>query len=222
MDINRTLFWIGHASFYVKAAGKTIFIDPFGIGPGIREKADLVLITHAHYDHCSKDDIRRVMKPGTEIICSRGCLDDGTFKDFTVAEPGFTTEWNGIGIEAVPAYNTNPARLQAHPKANRWVGYILKIEGTRIYHAGDTDFIDEMRSLGALGAALLPIGGTYVMDVGEAINASKAIAAGMTVPMHYKALLGKEGSAAAEKNFLAGAYRPVLMKEVQEPKYGFQ
>ncbi len=221
MDMDKTLFWIGHASFYIKTDNGTIFIDPFNIGSAIREKADLILITHAHYDHCNKQDVMKVMKPDTEIICAPGCFKDGDFKNFMVAEPGFRDKFRGTQISAVPAYNTAKERLAFHPKENRWIGWIVDVNGFNIYHAGDTDFINEMKSLKNIGASLLPIGGTYVMTVDEAIEAAKAINAQHAVPMHYKQLLGKDGSAAAEEKFRKGLKNALVMKEVQEPKYGF-
>lgn len=221
MDINKTLFWIGHASFYVKAQKKTIFIDPFNITPAIKEKADLVLITHAHFDHCNKEQIKRVLKPDGEVICPQGCLDNDIFKNFVLSKPGFKTDFNGISIDAVPAYNAKKEREHFHPRENNWVGYIIDIDGFRIYHAGDTDFVEEMKGLHGIGASLLPIGGTYVMDANEAADAANTIGAEYAVPMHYKALLGREGSMNAERVFREKVKNALVMKEVQEPVYSF-
>ena len=222
VDLARILYWIGHASFYIKSDAATIFIDTFNIGDFIREKADLVLITHAHYDHCSKGDIRKVMKSDeTEIICPKGCLNGGDFKNFRVVEPGFEDKFRDLGISTIPAYNFREERRNFHPKANGWVGWIVDVGGYRIYHAGDTDFIEEMRELKGIGASLLPIGGHFVMTVEEAIEAAKAINAQTAVPMHYKQLLGKEGSAAAEDKFRKGLKNVTILKEVQEPRYSF-
>ena len=220
VDFEKTLFWIGHASFYVKHNGKTIYIDPFGLSSKINQKADLVLITHAHQDHWQPDEIRRIATPETEIICPGGCNNEGDFKNFRVIEPGFAEEFRGIKISTIPAYNIKSERLNFHPKSNKWVGYILDVDGFRIYHAGDTDFIEEMKGLKNIGASLLPIGGHYVMTVEEAMEAAKAINARYAVPMHYKALLGRDGSAAAEKKWKSMG-NAMIMKEVQEPKYSF-
>lgn len=226
LDINKTIFWIGHASFYIKAKGLTIFIDPFNIGPGIKEKADLVLVTHAHFDHCSKNDLQKVLKPGTEVWGPSDCIEQLGVKDGRAVKP-FSEMWKGISVSAVPAYNTRPDRINYHPKKNNWLGYVLNVavgEGDyKIYHAGDTDFLDEMKTYGKynIDVALLPMGGTYVMDPAEASEAANAIGAKHSVPMHYKQLLGKEGSAAAEKLFKEKAKNALIMKEVQEPKYSF-
>ncbi len=221
MDIGKRLFWIGHASFYIKGDGFNIFIDPFRISPSIKEKADFVLITHAHMDHCSKDDILRVLRPDGEVICPQGCFEEGTFKNFTLSEPGFTTKLRGAGVEAIPAYNTRKERLSFHPRENKWVGYVVDIDGFKIYHAGDTDHIDEMSELSEIGASLLPMGGHYVMDVDEAIDAANTIKAEHSVPMHYKMLLGKEGSDRAEQKFKSEAINALIMKEEQPAEYSF-
>ncbi len=221
LAVDDILFWVGHACFYVKANGINIFIDPFKIPEGLHEKADILLITHAHFDHCSKDDIDRVIKKDTVMISSQGCLEEKGYRDLIISKPGFRDEVKGVGIEAVPAYNTKSERLQFHPRKNNWVGYVLDIGGTKIYHAGDTDFIDEMKTLKGLNAALLPMGGTYVMDVDEAVEAGKSIDAAAVVPMHYKALLGREGSAAAEKKFASELRNAKIMKEIAEPSYSF-
>jgi L-ascorbate metabolism protein UlaG (beta-lactamase superfamily) len=221
MGINDILFWVGHACFYVKANGVNIFIDPFRVPTQIKEKADLILITHAHMDHCSKDDIQKIIKKDTVTISSQGCLEEKGYKDVITSKPGFKYDFRGIGIEAIPAYNNISDRLNYHPKANNWVGYILDVNSTRIYHAGDTDFIKEMKDLKGINAALLPMGGTYTMNVDEAIDAGKAIDATSTIPMHYKNLLGREGSVVAEEKFKHGLKNALVMKEVVEPTYSF-
>ncbi len=221
MEINKTLFWIGHASFYIKGDGFNIFVDPFRISSSIKEKADFVLITHAHMDHCSKDDILRVLKPDGEVICPQGCFEKGTFKNFTLSKPGFTTKLRSTGVEAIPAYNIKKERLSFHPKENRWVGYIIDMVGFKIYHAGDTDHIEEMNGLKGIGASLLPMGGTFVMDVEEAIGAANAIKAEYSIPIHYKMLLGKEDSTKAEKRFKSGVGSALIMDEVQPAAYSF-
>ena len=215
------LFWVGHACFYAKANGLNIFIDPFRVPPQLNEKADLILITHSHFDHCNKEDIDRIAKKDTVMISSQGGLQEMGYRDVITSKPGFKYDFKGIKIEAVPAYNVVEERLNYHPKSNNWVGYVLDVNSTRIYHAGDTDFIKEMAGLNNLDAALLPIGGTYVMTVEEAIDAGKAINAKSTVPMHYKNLLGVQGSAAAEEKFKRGLGSALIMKEVVEPTYSF-
>lgn len=222
-DIEKELFFIGHASFYIKQRGYTIFIDPFRVSDSIKEKADLILVTHAHFDHWSTKDIDKVSKSTTTIIAAPLCEGIERYENVTVARPGFKTSIpsQDIDITAIPAYNTKSERLQFHPRSNDWVGYIIEVNGMMIYHAGDTDFIPEMKHLKNIDVALLPMGGTYTMGVDEMIDAAKAINPKKVVPVHYKNLLGKEGSEAAEKKLKEHLNNVLFMKEVQPPTYGF-
>ena len=129
MELKDSLFWVGHASFYIKTRDTTVFIDPFNIPDGMKESADLVLITHAHFDHCSRKDIDKVMKRDTRIVAAQGCLDARDYNSVTVAKPGFRESVDGMEIEAVPAYNIKSERLQFHPRANGWVGYVINAGG---------------------------------------------------------------------------------------------
>lgn len=221
MTSNESIFWIGHASFYIKANGSTIFIDPFRVSDKVKEKADLILITHAHFDHNSKPDIEKVRTSETKFIASEKCLDAKAYKGAQLSRPGFKTTFNGIGIEAIAAYNVKEERKQFHPKAENWVGYIIDTGNMRIYHAGDTDMIPEMKSLKDIDMALLPMGGTYTMALDEAISAAKEIAPKKVVPMHYKMVLGKDKSQELESSIRSKLANVHIMKEVQEPAYSF-
>src|SRR3989304_3912949 len=137
--------WLGHSAFRLKAEGKVVYIDPFQLGSGVTEKADVILITHEHYDHCSKGDIGRIAGSNTIIVTVADCqskLAGLGFKQLVLAEPNRVYDVSGIKIAAVPAYNISK---QFHPKNNSWVGFVINISGKRIYHAGDTDFIPEMK-----------------------------------------------------------------------------
>jgi L-ascorbate metabolism protein UlaG (beta-lactamase superfamily) len=219
MKIGDALFWIGHASFYIKAGDTTIFIDPFKVTNKIKARADLVLVTHSHHDHDDPASVEMVKKDGTEFIGANKCLEG--HKKLAVSKPGFKTKFKGIGIEAVPAYNTKEERLKFHPKSEGWVGYIIDVEGLRIYHAGDTDHIPEMGALKDIDIALLPMGGTYTMGAAEAIEAANSIAPKSIVPMHYKMLLGKEKSDNLEKELKSKLDNVMIMREVQDPVYSF-
>lgn len=199
MEIGRDMIWLGQSGFHIRAGGKHIFIDPFRIREQ-KERADLLLITHAHHDHYDPESMRKVLKPGTVIIASGLCKGIESFGKVTIAKPGFSKEVLGFGIEAIPAYNIMESRLGFHPRRNDWLGYVLDIGGERIYHAGDTDFTPEMRDLKDLDIALIPIGGTYTMDVEEGIAAANEIDAKRVAPIHYRMLLG-EGASDAEKRF---------------------
>jgi L-ascorbate metabolism protein UlaG (beta-lactamase superfamily) len=179
----KKLNWLGHAGFLYEGPPR-VYIDPFRIGAG--PTADLVLLTHPHYDHCSPDALRHIVGTETEILCPPDCLTalrslPGTRR---IVEPGTRVELKGVRIEAVPAY-TRKSRM--HTRDNAWVGYVVQIDGTRIYHAGDTDYIPEMRAL-KVDVACLPISGGETMTVVEAAAAANSIAPQVVVPMHYGTL----------------------------------
>ncbi len=178
---------LGHASFKIKGE-KTIYIDPFQIKE--TEHADLILITHAHYDHCSPDDVKKISDESTIIITVADCLSKLNHlkaKEIKMVEPGDRFEIDGIVVEAVPAYNTNK---EFHPQENGWVGFVVTMNNTRIYHAGDTDVITEMADLKNIDIAILPVSGTYVMTAEEAAEAVEMIKPKLAIPMHYGAIVG--------------------------------
>ncbi len=179
------IHWLGHASFRIDAdEGVKIYIDPFKLGSGLPQ-ADIILVTHDHFDHCSPEDIDKIASKDTVII-GPSCIADKLPHPVTALSPGEKTAVKGIIIETVPAYN--PAK-NFHPKANGYLGFIITTGGKRIYHAGDTDFIPEMKSIKA-DIALLPIGGTYTMTAEEAAQAADLINPAIAVPMHYGSIAG--------------------------------
>ncbi len=179
--------WLGHAGFRLKAEGRVVYIDPFKIGEG--EKADLILITHDHYDHCDPDSINAVKKEGTVIVAAGPCVSK--IPDARAVKPGDSLSAAGTDIRAVHAYNLDKPY---HPKGNG-VGFLVTIAGKTIYHAGDTDRIPEMSGLGKVDVALLPVGGTYTMDSEEAAGAASDIRPGVAVPMHWGKIVGSEKDA---------------------------
>lgn len=211
--------WIGHASFLLRIGGKNVYIDPVNLNT-VRERADLILITHPHFDHFSIDDIRKIADNDTMVFIPRESAGKVPVGKVTGVGPNRKYEALGISFSTVPAYNNVKERLDKHPKQNGWVGYIVNGDSRSVYHAGDTDFIDEMRGL-RTDVALLPMSGTYTMDVNQAIDATKAIVAGQYTPMHYKAVLGKKEADKAEELFRSKVKNAVLLKEIQEPRYSF-
>ena len=191
------IHWIGHASFFFndKKTNKIYFVDPSEIGSKRLEPADIIFITHAHYDHFSQADIEKILKDATVVVAPPDILEKINIStDRKVAvKPAQTYQVKGFSFSTIAAYNTLLQRLSFHPKANNWVGYIFELNGQKIYHAGDTDFTEEMKGLKNLNLdiALLPIGGTYTMDVQEAAEAANEVCAKTTIPMHYKNLVGE-------------------------------
>ncbi|MBI1978834.1 MAG: MBL fold metallo-hydrolase [Candidatus Aenigmarchaeota archaeon] len=212
-DILDNLFWFGHASFQIenKEGKKFYFVDPFDLKRLPNEKADAIFISHAHYDHWSPNDIRKLIKPNTVVVATKGCENLNLPSNaFMIVGPNRVLTVAGIRIKTIPAYNIKPDRITFHPKENNWVGYIFEVGESRIYHAGDTDFIPEMRNLADIDVAMLPIGGTYTMDVEEAVQAANAIKAKVTIPMHYRRLLGDKAKA-AEEEFKSGVKGKVVV-----------
>jgi len=192
--------WLGHSGFLIKDS-KKIYIDPYNIKE-TSEKADIILLTHSHYDHCSVADIEKVVQEGTKIIATADCQSKITRFDVPiemhVIEPGQEVELGNVKVAALPAYNTDK---HIHPKKEGRVGYLIKMNGVLIYHAGDTDVIPEMQKLTGHNqsdkefVALLPIGGRFTMGAEEAVEAAKIIKPTLAVPMHYGSIIGSEADA---------------------------
>ena len=219
MKIEEKIKWIGHASFVIESSEQRIYIDPFRLN-GEYPHADIILITHPHQDHLSIEDINKIADGDTRIYLpmdSVGKIEKGRAKG---VKPGEEHKDSGFIFKTVPAYNKVEARLHAHPRKNGWVGYIAHIGGKSLYHAGDTDLIDEMSGIKA-DMSLLPMGGTYTMNVEEAIEAAGKITSEIYAPMHYKALLGMEESKKAERLFLEKVKKGVILDEIQEAQYSF-
>ncbi len=209
--------WIDHASFKINYT-KLIYTDPFKL-EGALEPADIILITHEHFDHCSPEDIKKIAKDDTLIFTTPDCLsklsrtvDKGKT---VVVKPGSRINvTQNIQIETIPAYNTNKFRspgIPYHPKDNDWVGYIISINGKRIYQAGDTDFIPEMRNLKNISVAIVPVGGTYTMTAEEAANAVNTFKPETAIPMHYGEIVGS--SSDAEKFKVLSKVKTVILKK---------
>jgi L-ascorbate metabolism protein UlaG (beta-lactamase superfamily) len=179
--------WLGHDGFRIDAS-KVIYIDPYQMKSTI--PADIILVSHDHFDHCSPDDITKIQKKNTVIITDK--VSAGKLAgDVRVVKPGDRVSSEGIEVEIVPAYNTNK---QFHPQSAGMLGFILTVDGVRIYHAGDADFIPEMKNITA-DIALLPVSGTYVMTADEAVQAALAIHPKVAIPMHYGAIVGSQDDA---------------------------
>ena len=174
-----------HFKDYPKKIEFSKWPDPIDGLPGELEKADLILVTHHHKDHCKSVTVSRLRHADTLVAAPKRCIKE-LGKDIRVIKPGVGMVFGHIRVRAVEAYNTEQgsSTRKVHHKG-QGVGYLITIEGKTIYHAGDTDFIQEMKKLGSINIALLPIGGTYTMDIQEAVEAAIVINPKLVVPMHF-------------------------------------
>ena len=194
------LRWLGHSGFFIRNS-KIIYIDPYNIKENY-PKADLILLTHSHYDHCSVADLKKIIRDGTKILAPADCQSKITRFDvpikMEIAEQGKELNHEGVKISVLPAYNTDKP---FHSKEEFWVGYLIKIDDVLIYHAGDTDIIPEMqkltghKKLDKSFIALLPVGGRFTMSAEEASEAAKLIKPTLAIPMHYGSIVGSEEDA---------------------------
>jgi L-ascorbate metabolism protein UlaG (beta-lactamase superfamily) len=177
--------WFRQSAYRWDGDSLTVYIDPWEAeGP----PADLILLTHAHDDHFQPEEIERLRKDGTRIVAPHDIARELS-GEVTPVAPGDSLEISGVKIQAVPAYNIVEERLDKHPKANNWVGYLLTLGEHTYYHAGDTDHLPELESI-QTNVAFLPIGGFYTMDPDEAGGLARAMEPGLAVPMHYGFLIG--------------------------------
>lgn len=188
---NIKLLYLGHSGFLINNEIK-IAIDPYNISDNM-EKADLILITHSHYDHCSIKDIQKLSKKGTIIVVPADCQSKITRVEnveMQIIEIGDELEFSGVKVSAVPAYNIDK---DFHPKSEGWLGYLVKMHNIIIYHAGDSDKIPDMSKLSGYGkegnkfVALLPVSGTFTMTAEEAAEVASLLSPDVAIPMHYGA-----------------------------------
>ncbi len=178
--------WLGHATVRLDVEDMVIFFDPYDIKE--RAKADIICVSHEHFDHCSLDDLRMVTAKRTHVVGPpqvQGVLRRVT-THVHILEAGGEVVIDKAKITAVPAYNTDKP---FHPPEAGGLGYIVEIGGKRYYFAGDTDLIPEMKSLRA-DVAILPVGGMYTMNAEEAAVALKVVGAKEGVPVHYGSIVG--------------------------------
>lgn len=175
---------LNHSSFLIEGT-KNIFIDPYNIKTSV--KADYIFITHPHFDHCSIEDIKRVRKKDTVVVMPNMGNAKRIAKNCVKLRPWQEFSSDDIAVRAVPSYNIEK---QYHPKANGWLGFVITLDGENIYHAGDTDLIEEMKFLKEITYALLPVSGNYTMDADSAASAAEIIKPKVAIPMHYGGIVG--------------------------------
>lgn len=180
--------WLGHASFLISGK-KTVYIDPWKID-GEPHDGDLVLISHTHYDHFSLEDIRSVLKEDGEVVGSEDAVEELSFG--RGLKPGESMELDSITIGGVAAYNVEK---EFHPKENGWLGFVLEMEGMKIYYAGDTDAADEMKELKDIDLALVPVGGNFTFGPEEAAEAVNGFSPKKVIPYHWGDVVGNRKDA---------------------------
>lgn len=206
-DMANKIVWLGHDSFRVDA-GRIVYFDPYQIAGG--PKADLILVSHDHFDHCSPEDVAKIQQPKTVVITEK----DSAKKlkgNVRVVKPGDALTVAGVKVEAVPSYNVDK---DFHPRKSGWLGFIVELDGIRIYHAGDTDLIPEMKDF-QTDIALVPVSGTYVMTVDQAVKATLTMKPKLAIPMHYGAIVGNEEDAQKFKKGLEGKVEVLILNRGQ-------
>lgn len=203
------IHWYGQAAFRIEDGKTQIYIDPFRLPDSIEFKADIIFITHAHMDHFSPDDIEKIRKKTTIFIATEDVAKK--LKDSVITiKPSETIEIGNIKVEAVPAYNINK---NFHPRANNWIGYVIKLaNGLSVYHAGDTDAVEEIKKI-KTDIAMVPIGGKYTMTAEEAAGIINEIKPRVAIPMHYGSIVGNLQDAEHFKKLSAC---PVIIKSQEK------
>ena len=203
--VDRHVTWYGQSELKITSeAGEVLYIDPLRL-PKQPQAADLILVTHEHSDHYNEAVIHSLSKSGTTVIVPETMAKPG-MKGLAI---GQTVRIGGFKVTGVPAYNLNKA---FHPKEKHWLGYLVEVDGLKIYHAGDTDFIPEMKGL-APDIAFLPVGGTYTMTAEEAAEAAAAIQAKLFIPMHYGTIVGKPEDGPRFASLVKGKSRVLTIAE---------
>lgn len=191
------IIWTGHAGFKIIYESKKIYIDPYKLSKEHENvsDADIVLITHNHFDHLSIEDLKNIINETTVIVSAQECLSQ--LKSLNVKEsigidPRNSVKVNDLKIETVHAYNVDK---EFHPKNDKKIGFIVEFGNDRLYHIGDSDIIPEMKDTNST-ITLVPVSGTYVMTAEEASKAiNELINPKIAIPMHYGTIVGNKEDA---------------------------
>lgn len=208
--------WYGHDTFTLTNNDLTVCIDPYRLEKQIN--ANIILISHNHFDHLSNDDLQKSSTEKTTIIAAKECLEQIKVKSKQIIgiDPNEEKTISGITIKALPAYNIdkiNPdTKKPFHPKEDNKVGFIITMNNSKFYHAGDSDHIPEMNDL-MPDVFFVPVSGTYVMSAKEGANAVKAVKPKIAIPMHYGSVVGSKDDAESLKKLVSSCQVQILTKE---------
>ena len=207
--IAAAITWLGQSTLRIDTGAGILYIDPYKLPAGQTEKADIILITHNHGDHFSPTDIAKLIKDGT-VLAAPFPVDIKGLNKVVRIKPGESAVVGSLPVESVPAYNLVKANF--HPKASGFVGYVFTVAGVRIYAAGDTERIPEMKNV-RCDIAILPLGSTYTMSgPEEAALAALDTGTRLAIPYHYGTGEGKDSDAADFAKALEGKVEVVLKK----------
>ena len=188
-DVLKQITWLGHASIRIGGPSGVIYIDPWKLKSF--QPADIILISHEHYDHFSKEDVEKLRTKATVIVTTPAVAAQLT-GDVRAVRPGETVTVKGIKIEAVAAYNVNKFRspgVPFHPQADGKLGFIIEVDGVRVYFSGDCDPIPEMANVKS-DIAILPVSGKFTMTAAEAVEALRVLKPKAAIPIHYGVIAG--------------------------------
>ncbi len=183
------IYWLGHASVLIEAGKRKIFVDPWKLS--LVSPADLVLVTHEHYDHCSDQDISKIAGSQTPVLGPSSAVKKITKGQKVVLKPGEDYKLDWVTIEGTPAYNLDKP---FHPEERQGLGFLIKLPENSIYVAGDTDLIPEMKQIHP-DIALVPVGGTYTMDASQAAEAVSLLKPKIAIPIHFGDIVGSRKQA---------------------------
>lgn len=206
---------LAHSAIRIESnTGVVMYFDPFELTEAPHD-ADIVFVSHSHYDHLSPEDAAKISNERTVVVCPETCLNEA--RALGAAEtiglrPGSAAEVLGVPVEAVAAYNVQPDRLGFHPRSNGWLGFTVTVDGARCYIAGDTDQNPDNAHVDC-DIAFVPVGGTYTMDAVQAAAFVELIQPEAAIPTHYGSAVGKAEDGAAFKQNIGDDISVVLKME---------
>ena len=196
-----------HSSIRVEGK-KVLWFDPFQLKTEPHD-ADIVFISHDHYDHYSPEDIAKVSKESTVFVVPKALADRFSPEKMLFLSPGEHTTLPGIPVTAVTAYNVGKP---FHPRESGWLGYLVNVDGEILYVCGDTDATPEAKAV-KCDVLALPVGGTYTMDAAQAASLAKAIQPRLAIPTHYGSIVGRKSDAEKFRELVGDAMQVELLVE---------